>query len=82
MPGMMDTVLNLGLNDEVVKGLAKLQGDRFAYDCYRWARQSLPAWDDCLLCAMPVLWLPANKQYSMMRTAWTTKPSCCRAGQG
>lgn len=36
MPGMMDTILNLGLNDESVKGLAALTGDdRFAYDCYR-----------------------------------------------
>jgi len=36
MPGMMDTVLNLGLNDETVKGLAKKSGDeRFAYDSYR-----------------------------------------------
>ncbi len=36
MPGMMDTVLNIGLNDEVVKGLAALTEDeRFAYDSYR-----------------------------------------------
>jgi pyruvate,orthophosphate dikinase len=36
MPGMMDTVLNLGLNDVSVKGLAKQTGnDRFAYDSYR-----------------------------------------------
>ena len=36
MPGMMDTVLNLGLNDETVKGLAKTSGDaRFAWDSYR-----------------------------------------------
>lgn len=36
MPGMMDTVLNLGLNDETAKGLAKKSGDaRFAYDSYR-----------------------------------------------
>jgi pyruvate,orthophosphate dikinase len=36
MPGMMDTVLNLGLNDETVAGLAALSGDeRFAYDSYR-----------------------------------------------
>src|SRR5690606_214368 len=36
MPGMMDTVLNLGLNDETVLGLAKEAGDeRFAYDSYR-----------------------------------------------
>ncbi|MDI6775863.1 MAG: pyruvate, phosphate dikinase [Syntrophales bacterium] len=36
MPGMMDTVLNIGLNDEVAKGLAVLTGDeRFAYDSYR-----------------------------------------------
>lgn len=36
MPGMMDTVLNLGLNDETVKGLEKRSGDsRFAYDSYR-----------------------------------------------
>jgi pyruvate,orthophosphate dikinase len=36
MPGMMDTVLNLGLNDESVKGLATVSGnERFAYDSYR-----------------------------------------------
>ncbi|HEX4198342.1 MAG TPA: pyruvate, phosphate dikinase [Caulobacteraceae bacterium] len=36
MPGMMDTVLNLGLNDETVEGLARLSGDRrFALDSYR-----------------------------------------------
>jgi len=36
MPGMMDTILNLGLNDETVAGLAKLTGnDRFAWDAYR-----------------------------------------------
>ena len=36
MPGMMDTVLNLGLNDASVQGLASLTGDeRFAYDAYR-----------------------------------------------
>src|SRR6266480_1259516 len=36
MPGMMDTILNLGLNDESVKGLAKqTQDERFAYDSYR-----------------------------------------------
>ncbi|XP_057771887.1 pyruvate, phosphate dikinase 2 isoform X1 [Salvia miltiorrhiza] len=35
MPGMMDTVLNLGLNDEVVSGLAAKSGERFAYDSFR-----------------------------------------------
>ncbi|GAB4851185.1 hypothetical protein Ancab_030479 [Ancistrocladus abbreviatus] len=35
MPGMMDTVLNLGLNDDVVIGLAAKSGERFAYDSYR-----------------------------------------------
>jgi pyruvate,orthophosphate dikinase len=36
MPGMMDTVLNIGLNDEVAQGLVKLTGDeRFVYDSYR-----------------------------------------------
>jgi Pyruvate phosphate dikinase, AMP/ATP-binding domain len=36
MPGMMDTVLNLGLNDEAVEGLSKLTGNaRFAWDSYR-----------------------------------------------
>ena len=36
MPGMMDTILNLGLNDSAVKGLAKSTGnERFAYDSYR-----------------------------------------------
>ncbi len=36
MPGMMNTILNLGLNDVTTEGLAKKSGnDRFAYDCYR-----------------------------------------------
>ncbi|MEQ9115560.1 MAG: pyruvate, phosphate dikinase [Rickettsiales bacterium] len=35
MPGMMDTVLNLGLNDDTVQGLAAKGGKRFAYDSYR-----------------------------------------------
>ncbi len=36
MPGMMDTILNIGLNDKTVQGLAKLtNNERFAYDCYR-----------------------------------------------
>ncbi|MEM1158116.1 MAG: pyruvate, phosphate dikinase [Verrucomicrobiota bacterium] len=36
MPGMMDTILNLGLNDATVAGLARKTGnERFAYDCYR-----------------------------------------------
>src|SRR5437879_4953955 len=36
MPGMMDTVLNIGLNGQVVEGLARLSGnERFAYDSYR-----------------------------------------------
>ena len=36
MPGMMDTILNLGLNDKTVEGLASKTGnERFAWDCYR-----------------------------------------------
>jgi pyruvate,orthophosphate dikinase len=36
MPGMMDTVLNLGLNDRTVEGLARwTKNERFAWDCYR-----------------------------------------------
>ena len=36
MPGMMDTILNLGLNDATAEGLAEITNDeRFAYDCYR-----------------------------------------------
>ena len=36
MPGMMDTILNLGLNDATVKGLVAKSGNaRFAYDSYR-----------------------------------------------
>src|ERR1700709_1789591 len=36
MPGMMNTILNLGLNDDTTAGLAKKTGNpRFAYDCYR-----------------------------------------------
>ena len=36
MPGMMDTVLNLGINDEIVQSLIKLTGnEKFAYDSYR-----------------------------------------------
>ena len=36
MPGMMDTVLNIGLNDDTAKGMVKLTGnERFVYDSYR-----------------------------------------------
>ncbi|OQA75091.1 MAG: Pyruvate, phosphate dikinase [Lentisphaerae bacterium ADurb.Bin242] len=36
MPGMMDTVLNLGLNDQTLQGIIALTGnDRFVYDSYR-----------------------------------------------
>src|SRR5690606_13473080 len=36
MPGMMDTVLNLGINEEITRGLAELSGnERFAWDSYR-----------------------------------------------
>ena len=36
MPGMMDTILNLGLNDKTVEGLAEVSGNpRFSWDCYR-----------------------------------------------
>ena len=36
MPGMMNTILNLGMNDQIVEGLAKKTGNaRFAYDSYR-----------------------------------------------
>ena len=35
MPGMMDTVLNLGLNDDVAEGLAAKAGEKFAFDSYR-----------------------------------------------
>src|SRR3990172_2414997 len=36
MPGMMDTVLNIGLNDETARGMVELTGDeRFVYDAYR-----------------------------------------------
>jgi len=35
MPGMMDTILNLGLNDRSVQGLASQADERFAWDCYR-----------------------------------------------
>src|SRR5437763_4893241 len=36
MPGMMDTILNLGLNDQTVLALAKAtKNERFAWDCYR-----------------------------------------------
>ena len=35
MPGMMDTILNLGLNDEIVMNLTKSIDERFVYDCYR-----------------------------------------------
>lgn len=34
MPGMMDTILNLGMNDKIAEGLAKKTSEYFAYDCY------------------------------------------------
>ncbi len=45
-PSMMDTVLNLGLNDHIVTGLAAKMGERFAYDCYRCALKQLLALRD------------------------------------
>jgi len=51
MPGMMDTVLNLGLNDETVRGLAAASsGEDFAYDCYR---RFLAAYADVVLGVKP-----------------------------
>lgn len=45
MPGMMDTILNLGLNDEVVEGLARKTGnERFAYDSYRRLYRCMATW--------------------------------------
>ena len=45
MPGMMDTILNLGLNDEVVEGLAAKTGNgRFAWDSYRRFIQMYVTW--------------------------------------
>ena len=45
MPGMMDTVLNLGLNDETVVALAKRSGDkRFAYDHIAGSSRCIPTW--------------------------------------
>jgi len=35
MPGMMDSVLNIGINDEIARGLAKRGGEQFSLDCYR-----------------------------------------------
>ena len=51
MPGMMDTVLNLGLNDATVEALAKKSNDRrFAYDSYR---RFITMYSDCLLYTSP-----------------------------
>jgi pyruvate,orthophosphate dikinase len=50
MPGMMDSILNLGLNDRTVQGLAAASGDaRFAYDCYRRLVQSF----GCVVMGVP-----------------------------
>ena len=43
MPGMMDTILNLGLNDETVAGLARVAGSEFAEDCLRRFREGYAA---------------------------------------
>ena len=52
MPGMMDTILNLGLNDEVAEGLArKTNNPRFAYDAYR---RFVQMYGDVVLCMKPV----------------------------
>ena len=45
MPGMMDTVLNLGLNDQSINGLIKqTENPRFAWDSYRRFIQMSPTW--------------------------------------
>ena len=49
MPGMMDTILNLGLNDETIKGLInKTSNERFAYDAYRRLLNMFFFQEDCL----------------------------------
>jgi phosphoenolpyruvate synthase/pyruvate phosphate dikinase len=63
MPGMMDTVLNLGLNDIVVENLAKHTSPRFAYDCYR---RLLDMYADVVLGAEHELF---EKELSAVRTA-------------
>jgi pyruvate,orthophosphate dikinase len=65
MPGMMDTVLNLGLNDKTVEALAELSGDRrFAYDSYR---RFITMYSDVV--TIGSTWLAAT------RTRWRAKPA-------
>ena len=49
MPGMMDTILNLGINDKVVEAIAQ-KNERFAYDSYR---RFIQMYSDCLLYTSP-----------------------------
>ena len=67
MPGMMDTVLNLGLNDRTVEGLAKLSGDRrFAFDSYRRFIQMYPTWCSTWITTC------SKRSWTTTRIAWTS----------
>ena len=71
MPGMMDTILNLGLNDTVVEGLAKKTGNpRFAYDSYR---RFVQMYGDVVLGMKPETKediAPSRNHRSSQSTAW------------
>lgn len=71
MPGMMDTVLNLGLNDEVVIGLAAKSGERFAYDSYR---RFLDMFGGVVSCALSRFFILFPEKCNLQLTISSTWP--------
>ena len=89
MPGMMDTILNLGLNDETAAGLAKKSGnERFAYDSYR---RFIAMYGDVVLDMKPEhkedhdpfeVILAARRSSGASRSTPSCRPSAQGAGRG
>ena len=74
MPGMMDTVLNIGLNDETIKGMIDLTGDpRFVYDAYR---RLVQMFGSVVMDISDELLRRGAGQSPASGAAWKTTPNC------
>lgn len=70
MPGMMDIMLKLGLNDEVVIGLATKSGERFAYDSYRRFLDMIGNVVSCALSRLLILFPEKSKMQLTISSTW------------
>jgi len=79
MPGMMDTILNLGLNDETIQGVIRqTQDERFAYDCYAVLFLCMATWclDSSLNQRMILTPLKKSSMNLKRNEGWNSTTSC------